>query len=63
MTNREAEKRIYEHMKEIRKIHRQVCKSDDYLSLAVRSDGTITFNNTWWELPKEEQIDFSMEEG
>ena len=62
MTNKEAEQKIYEHMKEIRKIHRQVCKSDDYISLVVLSNGAISFYNTWWELPEEEKISFYMKE-
>lgn len=58
MTNKEAEKEIYKHMKEIRRLHRQVCTNDDYLSLSINSKGKISFNNSYWELPKEEQLDF-----
>ena len=58
MTNKEAERKIYEHMKEIRRLHREVCKSDDYLSLCISHEGVISFSNSYWELPEEEQINF-----
>lgn len=62
MTSKEAERKIYEHMREIRRIHKGVCKSDDYLALCIDQNGKISFNNSYWELPDEEQITFYEEE-
>ena len=62
MNVKDVEREIYKHMKEIRRLHREVCTSDDYLSLCVSRDGEIWFNNSYWELPEEEQIDFYEQE-
>lgn len=66
--NIQATKRIYCLMREIRDTIRNMePETDDpYLSLCILSDGTISFNNTYWELPEEQQIifheDFEYEE-
>ena len=58
MTREQAEQAIYEHMKAIKGIVMEYAPEDIYISLSVNSDGTIFFNNTYWELPEEQQIDF-----
>ena len=55
----EAINAIYKHMKAIRKIARDYCSEDDrYLSLLIGRKGRISFNNTYWELPEDKQIEF-----
>lgn len=60
MTRKQAEQAIYEHMKAIKEIVTEYAPDDIYISLCVHSDdGSISFNNTYWELPEEQRIDFS----
>lgn len=58
MTREQAEQAIYEHMKAIKEIVTEYAPDDIYISLSIGSDGSILFNNTYWELPKEQHIDF-----
>ena len=62
MTREQAEQEIYEHMKAIKEIVKEYAPDDIYISLSVTSDGTIFFNNTYWELPEEQQINFAEQE-
>lgn len=62
MTREQAEQAICEHMKAIKSIVEEYAPDDIYISLSVTSDGTIFFNNTYWELPKEQQINFAEQE-
>lgn len=59
--NKQATQKIYTLMREIRDTIQQLDPDavDLYLSLAIHSDGTISFNNTYWELPEEKQINFN----
>lgn len=59
MTREQAEQAIYKHMKAIKEIVTEYAPDDIYISLSVTSDGTIFFNNTYWELSEEQQIDFA----
>lgn len=60
MTRKQAEQAIYEHMKAIKDIVMEYSPDDIYISLCVHSeDGSISFNNTFWELPEGQCIDFS----
>lgn len=61
--NKQATKRIYSLMCEIRDTIRNLDPEleDPYLSLTIQSDGAITFNNTYWELPEVKQINFHEE--
>ena len=58
--NIQATNRIYCLMREIRDtIYNMDPETDDpYLSLFIQIDGTIKFNNTYWDLPFEKQINF-----
>lgn len=61
ITNKEATRRIYCLMCEICDTIRNMDPETDdpYLSLCIHSDGVISFNNTYWELPDEKQINFT----
>ena len=60
MTRKQAEQAIYEHMKAIKGIVMEYAPDDIYISLCVNSDdGSISFNNAYWELTEEKRIDFS----
>ena len=60
MTREQAEQAIYEHMKAIKEIVTEYAPEDIYISLCVHSDdGSISFNNAYWELTEEKRIDFS----
>ena len=61
MTNKQATQKIYTLIREIRDTIQQLDPDaeDRYLSLAIHSDGTISFNNTYWELPEDKQINFN----
>ena len=59
MTRKQAEQAIYEHMKAIKEIVTEYAPDDIYISLSIDSDGSIFFNNTYWELPKEQHIYFA----
>ena len=63
MTNKQATQRIYTLMREIRDTIQQLDPdaADLYLSLAICSNGDIIFNNTYWELPEDKQINFNEE--
>lgn len=61
--NKQATKRIYNLMCEIRDTIRNLDPEleDLYLSLTIQSDGAITFNNTYWDLPDDLQINYHEE--
>ena len=60
ITNKQATKRIYSLMREIRDTMQQLDPDaeDRYLVLAIQSNGSITFNNTYWDLPEDKAINF-----
>ena len=60
MTNKQATQRIYTLMREIRDTIRNMDPELEvpYLSLTIQRNGSITFNNTYWELPEHKQINF-----
>lgn len=63
MTNKQATQKIYALMCEIRDImeHLDPDTDDRYLSCTIQSNGSITFNNTYWALPAEKAINFHEE--
>ncbi len=61
MDRAETEKAILKHMEQIRDIHKQYAPNENYLALFVSAEGKITFSNTYWELPTEQQINFHEE--
>ena len=63
MTNKQATQRIYTLMREIRDTMQQLDPDaeDHYLSCTIQSNGAITFNNTYWELPEVKAINFHEE--
>lgn len=54
----EIEQELLKHMKIIRNLLMQYSPDDIYFNATILSDGSIYFNNTHWELPEEQRINF-----
>lgn len=54
----EIEQEILKHMDAIRNLVMSYSPDDIYFSGRILSDGSIYFNNTHWELPEEQRINF-----
>lgn len=54
----EIEQSILQHMEAIRALLIEYCPDDIYFSGTILSDGSIYFNNTHWQLPEEQRINF-----
>ena len=56
----QAEQEILEHMEAIRDIMLGLEMEDPYLSLTITPEGRIMFNNTYWELPASDGINYGL---
>lgn len=56
MTQLEAEKKILDHVLEIKRIYHKYNPDGVYLNVCI-SKGNISFNNSYWEKDKERPID------
>ena len=54
----EIEMSILKHMVAIRDLVMEYCPDDIYFNGTILSDGRIYFNNTHWQLPEEQRINF-----
>jgi len=59
LSREQVERQIYNLMGAIRTLVMAYSPDDIYFSGMIRSDGRIYFNNTYWELPDEQRINFA----
>lgn len=59
LSREQVERRIYNHMDAIRNLVMSYSPDDIYFSGTILSDGRIYFNNSHWELPEEQRINFA----
>ena len=59
MLRKEAEEKILNYLMQMEKVVEEYYPEDDYLSMSIGKD-YVSFNNTYWEHPKEGVLNFAM---
>lgn len=57
-TKDEAERAIYEKILEIKQIAMEYCPEDGYLTMCILENGTILFNNEYWNDNVKHKLEF-----